>query len=123
MPAAMQVTDAPYILEWSGILVPNEGHNDDGKFIQFLEPSVQNQRHFRFCDPSLYDALRDIVTSGARSVTSVRNRDVLPPQTRYHDDPLSFDDIHGPRTQMRNRRTELRRRWLKVPSTQPMVAI
>ena len=94
-------------------LVPDEGHNSDGKFIQFLEPSAQNQQHFRFCDPALYDALRDIVTSGARNVTSVRNRGVLPLETLYYDIPLSFDQVHGPRNQVRNLRTEFRRGWLQ----------
>ena len=94
-------------------LVPDEGHNSDGKFIQFLEPSAQNQQHFRFCDPALYDALREIVTSGARNVTSVRNGGVLPLETLYYDIPLSFDPIHGPRAQVRNLRTEFRRRWLQ----------
>ena len=71
-------------------LVPDEGHNSDGKFTQFLDPTAQNQQNFRFCDPTLYDALRDIVESNARSVTSVRNAGVLPPGTKYHETPLSF---------------------------------
>ena len=75
-------------------LVPDEGHNSDGKFIQFLEPAAQNQHHFRFCDPALYDALRDIVTSGARNVTSVRKRGVLPLETLYYDTPR----IRAPQT-------------------------
>ena len=94
-------------------LVPDEGHNSDGKFIKFLEPSAQNQQQYRFCDPALYDALRDIVTSGARNVTSVRSMGVLPLETLYHDTPLSFDQVHGSRAQVRNLRTEFRRRWLK----------
>ena len=93
-------------------LVPDEGHNNDGKFTQFLDPTAQNQQKFRFCDPALYDALRDIVESNARNVTSVKSAGVLPPGTSYHEAPLSFAGIHAPRAKMRNQRTRFRRNWL-----------
>ncbi len=93
-------------------LVPDEGHNSDGKFTQFLDPTAQNQQNFRFCDPTLYDALRDIVESNARSVSSVRNAGVLPPGTKYHEAPLTFAGIHTPRAKMISQRTRFRRNWL-----------
>ena len=94
-------------------LVPDEGHNSDGQLIQYLEPTAQNQQRFRFCDPTLYDALRDIVKSEARNVASVRNKGLLPLGTRFHESPLSFGGIHGPRTQIRGQRTEFRSHWLE----------
>ena len=93
-------------------LVPDEGHNSDGKFIQYLDPTAKNQQHFRVCDPGLYDALRDIVESNARKVTSVRNTGVLPPGTSYHEMPLSFAGINTPMARISSQRTRLRKNWL-----------
>ena len=93
-------------------LVPDEGHNSDGKFIQFLDPTAQNRQYFRACDPSLYDALRDIVESSARNVTNIRNAGVLPPGTSYYESSLSFAGIQTPRAKTKSQRTRFRRNWL-----------
>ena len=93
-------------------LLPDERHNSDGKFTQFLDPTVPNQQNFRICDPALYDALRDIVESSARNVNSIRHANVLPPGTKYHEKPLSFAGIHTSKAGMRSQRTRFRRNWL-----------
>ena len=94
-------------------LVPDEGHNDDGKFVQYLVPSARNQELFRICDPPLYDVLGGIVRSGQRSVASVKELDVLPPGTKYYDTPLTFDGLSGSGAGLRRRRAELRSSWLE----------
>ena len=94
-------------------LVPDENHNDDGKFVRYLEPTAKNQQLFRACDPDLYDALRSIVASGARNVTNIRGGDVLPINTRYCEAPLHFDKRSGSGIQIRRQRAELRTLWLK----------
>ena len=58
-------------------LVPDEVHNSDGRFVDYLDLSVWNQERFRECDPTLYDALRSIVLSGVRNVTSIQGGELL----------------------------------------------
>ena len=81
-------------------LVPDEGHNDDGKYVQYLDPSALNQQRYRVCDPILYDALRKIVSSGRRNISSIRESQVLPYGTIFYERKLSFDapDEQGPMT-------------------------
>ena len=94
-------------------LVPDEGHNQDGKYVQYLVPSARNQEQFRSCDPFLYDVLGGIVGSGRRRVDSVRERDVLPAGTRYYDSPLTFNGLSGSAAEVRRQRAELRSGWLE----------
>ena len=102
-------------------LVHDEGHNDDGKYVQYLDPSATNQQQFRSCDPFLYDVLSGIVSSGQRSIASVSECDVLPAGTRYYDSLLSFDGLSGSGTGVRRQRAELRSSWLEgaLASTAP----
>ena len=92
-------------------LVPDEDHNDDGKYVQYLVPSARNQEQFRVCDSVLYDALGAMVFSGARSVASIRDRAILPVGTRYYEAPLTFDGFLGPGTRQKQR-VDLRTGWL-----------
>ena len=94
-------------------LVPDEGHNDDGKYIQYLEPSARNQERYRVCDPPLYDALRNIILTDARNVTSIRERQVLSPETRYYEAALTFDGVNATGSRLREQRIARRRSWLQ----------
>lgn len=47
-------------------LYPDEGHNSDGKHVQYLH----DPQRWRHLDPELFDALRNIV-AGNRSVSAV----------------------------------------------------
>ena len=94
-------------------LVPDEGHNQDGKYVQYLVPSARNQEQFRSCDPVLYDVLGEIVCSGRRSVASIREREVLPAGTRYYDPPLTFDGLSGSVAGVQWQRSEFRSAWLE----------
>ena len=94
-------------------LVPDEGHNQDGKYVQYLVPSARNQEQFRSCDPVLYDVLAGIVCSGRRSVASIREREVLPAGTRYYDPPLTFDGLSGSGAGVQRQRSEFRSGWLE----------
>ena len=104
--------DAPRLLGVIWYLVPDENHNGDGNIVQFLNPSAKNQELFRSCDHALYDALRDIVESGNRNVGSIKDRGVLPNDTKFFETPLKFGGLPGPRTHLRQQRLELRARWL-----------
>jgi hypothetical protein len=58
-------------------LFPTENHNRDGRHIGYLDrPDLW--RHF---DPSLFDTLRSIISSGRRSVRALETADILPGAT------------------------------------------
>lgn len=94
-------------------LVPDETHSDDGKHVRYLEPSAKNVDRFRRCDPPLYDALARIVQGGPRSVVSVRERRVLPPDTAFYESLLSFNDLPGIGRAARESRLARRQTWLE----------
>ena len=72
-------------------LTPDESHNSDGRHIGYLEPTPKNAKTLRVCDPSLYDTLADIVRGGARNVSAIRQRRVLPDDTVFYERLLDLD--------------------------------
>ena len=66
-------------------LASDETHNNDGRHIGYLEPTSKNVQTFRACDPSLYDSLADIVRDGARNISAIRQRRVLPDDTVFYE--------------------------------------
>lgn len=94
-------------------LVPDEGHNADGKHTSYLDPAAANVTAYRDCDPFLYNRLAEIVLRGARHVTSIRNSGILPPATVFFEEHLTFDGM--PRVGPAAREARLRRRseWLQ----------
>ena len=98
-------------IDWR--LVPDETGTNDGRFTSYLVANARNRALFRSCDPQLYDALAHMVHNETRSVAYVQNAGILPPDTRYHDNPLSFQDIpQGPGS--KNKRVARRAKWLKT---------
>ena len=57
--------------------VPDEAHNADGKFIEYLDESEENDLRFRACDENLYEALRDVV-SAERLIKALERKQLLP---------------------------------------------
>lgn len=76
-------------------LFPDERGSGDGSHVRYLEPTPDNLRRFRDCDPDLYHTLRGMVRDGARSVRSVRERLVLPPGSVFYEEILSFGGMAG----------------------------
>ena len=73
-------------------LVPDESHNDDGKFTRYLQ--VVN-RKFRDCDQELYDGLRSLLVDNSgqmikenRQVRTIQHSALLPPDTIFYSEPL-----------------------------------
>lgn len=67
-------------------LYPDERHNDDGRFVQYLrEPD-----EWRRFDPKLFDGMREIVDSGHRRVGSVEESGLLPSTTIFAGEMLRF---------------------------------
>ncbi|MCD4766574.1 MAG: hypothetical protein K8R34_08695 [Methanosarcinales archaeon] len=94
-------------------LVPDESHNDDGKFIQYLDHSTKNEHRFRWCDPELYDALADIIRKKDRNVSSIRKYSILPPGTVFYEEPLTFDGTPANSPGARRNRIAYRNGWMQ----------
>ena len=93
-------------------LVPDETHNSDGKHVHYLDPSAYNQQRYRDCDPILYDTLREIVRSNRRSVSSIRDCQVLPLGTRFYEAALTFDRPDDQSHITKEHRVARRKAWL-----------
>lgn len=94
-------------------LVKNENSSHDGKFIEYLDKNNErNIKEYRVCSEFLYDELRKIVLEGKRSVNEVQNRTILPTDTIYYDDYLSFDNISCKDINYLERRKILRAKWV-----------
>ena len=68
---------------------PDEDHNEDGKFIQYVQASGQTS--YRPYDPPLWDALAQIVNSRQRQVESLETPDIL--DAVFFDKPLDFSNV------------------------------
>lgn len=103
---AVTTGEPPLRLAVLWYLVPDESHNDDGRHVDYLEPTTANLARFRDCDPELFDKLGDLVRTGTRSVSAVPEHALLPSGTVYHDAPLDYSRVP------REDRAALRERWL-----------
>jgi hypothetical protein len=93
-------------------LTPDESHNEDGKYTTFLNPTPKNLDLYRACDPDLYDALGDLLDGGQRSVAAVRQTGVLPNDTTFFEDRLTFAGMPNIGPAARDARLRLRLNWL-----------
>ena len=84
-----QAGHTPWRLAVIWCLYPDETHNSDGKYVGYLTEPVGNEA-LRRCDPGLYEALREIVVTGNRRVSSITDADLLPPDTIYYDRILYY---------------------------------
>jgi len=94
-------------------LVPDEGHNADGKHTSFLNPAHANVVGYRDCDPFLYDTLAEIVEGEARHVSSIRNSGILPAGTVFFEEPLTFGGMPHIGPAAREARLKHRSEWLR----------
>jgi len=94
-------------------LVPDEGHNADGKHTSYLKPTAVNVTWYKGCDPALYDRLAEIVDTKSRNVTSIRNGGILPTGTVFFEEPLTFDGMPHIGPAAREARLRLRSEWLQ----------
>ena len=73
-------------------LFPDEGHNEDGRHIDYL----QSADRWRGFDPALFDALKDIVARDQRSVGAVESSNILKDAV-YSGELLSAPDLSAVR--------------------------
>lgn len=112
-PSANAVAGADLSLGMVWYLFPDEGNNNDGRYVQYLDPTASNEEQFRSCDPTVYDALAEIVGSGRRKVSSIRESGILPIGTLYYEARLTFDELPSLDRGGQRLRTEFRTSWLK----------
>ena len=88
-------------------LVPDEGHNDDGKHVSYLSDLA-----YRSCDPGLFDGLKLLLNDGQRSVSKIQQSTLLPGETTFFDTFLSYDGM--PVAGIANKQARLYKRqdWL-----------
>src|ERR1039457_5701810 len=58
--------------------VPDEAHNADGRHTSYLERNPRNDRRFRACEETVYDALTALVDGKRRSIAALERADLLP---------------------------------------------
>lgn len=88
-------------------LVPDEGHNDDGKHTSYLK-----KPEYEACDPGLYSGLKRLLDDGERSVKKIQKSDLLPSNTIYFDDPLAFEGLPKTDQKTSDMRAAHREKWI-----------
>ena len=71
-------------------LYPDETHNSDGKYIDYLTGTSTRHSALRACDPELYDELRRLVIGNNRHIIGIRRSAILPEDTTYYERVLSY---------------------------------
>ena len=102
-----RLTNVGLSLAVAWYLYPDESHNSDGKYTGYLNPTQSNRTRFRACDPQLYDALQRVVDTDNRSVSAIRENLILPGDTVFHENSLSY-----PQGMSRPVREAAREEWL-----------
>jgi GNAT superfamily N-acetyltransferase len=83
-------------------LYRDEKGTNDGKFIDYLDPSsAKVGRQFSDCDADLYDKLKVFLAPARRSVSEFTKLGLLSSSTVYFDEPLSFSGSPRERVAMR----------------------
>ena len=71
-------------------LYPDESHNADGKYTDYLADSSRNHAALRVCDPDLHETLRHLVEANQRNIAAVQQSGILPADTMYYEPSLSY---------------------------------
>lgn len=85
-------------------LVPDEKHNEDGKYIDYLRPSKRFSSSLQQCNPKLYRQLKEIVfNKKVRNVTEIERGEVLPKGTIFLSKLIKHDPSMSPSEKVRTR--------------------
>ena len=98
---------APYKLGIVWYLVPNENHLNDGRHTDYL-----SKLKYIDCDRDLFSILKDIISSGKRSISKIEQSSVFPTQTAYYSDYLTYDGIKANTPTGRVKRAVRRENWI-----------
>lgn len=84
-------------------LTPDEGGNEDGKHISYL-----NKEDYLECDKELYNILKEIIIQDKRNVDNIQQSDICPNNTLFYKEILDYSNEFD-----WNHRNELRNKWHK----------
>lgn len=96
---ALQASGLSIGVNW--YLVPDEEHNNDGRYVQYL-----TSEDYRQCDEYLWLKLNQIVSSERRDVSPIENEGIL--KASFFSDMLDFSN-----RSTETERTAVRRSWHK----------
>ncbi len=88
-------------------LVPDEGHNDDGKHVSYLQ-----KQEYAICDQELYGTLRHYLGNHDRQVGHIQRSSLLPSTTEFFDQPLTFSGMPIIGKAEREARLSMRAKWV-----------
>jgi hypothetical protein len=77
----------------------------DGNHLAYLQP--EKAQRFRPYDPELFDSLAKLVSENRRSVKTVQQENIFPPETTFYAEPLSLASV------VKELRPHHRQAWLK----------
>lgn len=100
------VAGKSYILGINWYLFPDEGHNEDGKFVCYL-----NKPCFERCDTELHNKLKTVVETN-RSVYELEKIGIFDHKTIFFSDNVDFySDFPKNTKEHKNKRLMLRKEW------------
>lgn len=88
-------------------LVGNEYHLNDGRHIDYLE-----KLKFMDCDEELFVKLKQIIASNNRNLEQIQEDEILPDNTVYYDEQLSYDGVKANSPMGRAERLRVREKWI-----------
>lgn len=101
-------TETNFSLGLNWYLHPDEGHNGDGRFVDYL-----NNKKFERCDSDLCNKLRSVVETG-RCVTALENAELFTVPTSYCSTVLDFYSRFPASTRAdKLMRLSLRENWIQ----------
>jgi len=86
--------------------VPDEGHNKDGKHINYLTAD-----RFRNCDPYLFDTLKKLVQKRQRNLAAIESSKIFGPEATFFSEELSFNGMAAIGKAAREARLNKRAEW------------
>lgn len=89
-------------------LVPDEGHNDDGKHTSYLK-----KPEYRACDPDLFDGLNHLLADGIREVSKIQSSALLPSDTVYFNAKLTYQNMPIIGVENKSKRIVKRKSWIQ----------
>ncbi len=87
-------------------------NNRDGQQRDYLREGSRTGEQLRRCDSGLYLEIWGLESAGSRCVSEVRQRDILPPDTEFHEEPLDPRAVQKQRGRsIRDIRADDRENW------------
>ena len=101
------VNDSKYHLGINWYLHPDEGHNDDGKFVEYLSGSK-----YKECDEELHKKLKAVVLQNKRAIKTLEDAQLFNCRTSYFSDNLDFYSKFSSQSKSdKEKRLVLRKEW------------